>query len=92
MKKFLSYFNLFDMNLDSRSYKSGLIRIVVSAIVMLAVCLIRLNLTITNPLINVPVSLLLIAIMVLSILCLFVAAAECLQVGDNKKKDKEKSK
>ncbi len=29
-------------------------------------------------------------IMILSVLCLFIAAVECLQVGDNRKKDKER--
>ena len=91
MKKFLSYFNLFELNLNSRSYKSGLIRIGVSAVVMLVVCLVRLNLTLTNPVVNVLVSLLTIVVMVMAILCLFIAAVECLQVGDNRKKDKARN-
>ena len=92
MKKFLSYFNIFELNLCSKSYKSGIIRIFVSAIVMLLLCVLRLNLTLTNPIINLVVSLLVIGGMVLSILCLFIAAVECLQVGDNRKKDNEREK
>lgn len=90
MKKFLSYFNIFELNLNARSYKSGLIRIGVSAVVMLLVCLLRLNLTIVDPMVNILVSLPTLAIMVMAILCLFIAAVECLQVGDNRKKDKER--
>ena len=88
MKKFLAYFNIFDLNLSSRSYKSGLIRIGVSAIAMLILSLFRLSITLTNPIINLIVSILVIAGMVLSILCLFVAAVECLQVSENRKNNK----
>ena len=90
MKKILSYFNIFDLNLSSRSYKSGLIRIVVSAIAMLVLCLFRLGITLDNVLINFAVSFFVIVGMVLAILCLFVAAAECLQVSENRKRDREK--
>ena len=86
MKKFLAYFNIFDLNLSSRSYKSGLIRIGVSAIAMLILSLFRLSITLTNPIINLIISILVIGGMVLSILCLFVAAVECLQVSENRKK------
>lgn len=88
MKKFLAYFNIFDLNLSSRSYKSGLIRIGVSAIAMLILCLFRLSITLTNPIINLIISILVIGGMVLSILCLFVAAVECLQVSENRKNNK----
>ena len=90
MKKFLSYFNIFDLNLSSRSYKSGLIRIGVSAIIMLLLCIFRLSLTLSDGFINLIVSLFVIGGMVLSILCLFVASAECLQVSENLKRDREK--
>ena len=88
MKKFLAYFNIFDLNLSSRSYKSGLIRIGVSAIAMLMLSLFRLSITLTNPIINLIISILVIGGMVLSILCLFVAAVECLQVSENRKNNK----
>jgi hypothetical protein len=88
MKKFLAYFNIFDLNLSSRSYKSGRIRIGVSAIAMLILSLFRLSITLTNPIINLIISILVIGGMVLSILCLFVAAVECLQVSENRKNNK----
>ena len=88
MKKFLAYFNIFDLNLSSKSYKSGLIRIGVSAIAMLILSLFRLSITLTNPIINLIISILVIAGMVLSILCLFVASVECLQVSENRKNNK----
>ena len=90
MKKFISYFNIFDLNLRSRSYKSGLIRIGVSAIAMLLLCILRLGITLENILINFLISFLVIVGMVLAILCLFVAAADCLQVSENRKRDREK--
>ena len=92
MKNFLSHINIFSLDLNSRSYKSGLIRIFLSVAVMIAACLIRFNLTLTDPLVNLAVSLPVIVIIILSILCLFVGAAECLQVSDNIKKDKEREK
>lgn len=92
MRKFLSYFNMFEINLSSRSYKSGLIRIFCSALVMFLVCLFRFNVTITNVTVNIFLTIIILAIMVLSILCLFIAAVECLQVGDNRKKDKAREK
>lgn len=88
MKKFLAYFNIFDLNLSSKSYKSGLIRIGVSAIAMLILSLFRLSITLTNPIINLIISILVIGGMILSILCLFVAAVECLQVSENRKNNK----
>lgn len=90
MKKFFSYFNMFELNLSSRSYKSAAIRIAVSVLVMFFVCLFRLNVNLSNPAVNVIISLLCLAIMILSVLCFFIAAVECLQVGDNRKKDKNK--
>ena len=88
MKKFLSYFNIFELNLTSTSYKSGLIRIIASVLVMMIVCIFRFSVTLSNPVVNIIVSLLVMAIMVLSVMCLFVASVECLQVGDNIKKCK----
>ncbi len=90
MKKFLSYFNIFELNLTSRSYKSGIIRIIISILVMMAVCIFRFSVTLGDPTVNIIVSILCIAIMVLAVLCLFTASVECLQVGDNIKKYKER--
>ena len=92
MKKFLYYFNIFELDLTRREYKSPLIRIGLSSLVALLVCLFRVSITIKNPLPNVIISLLCIAIVVMSILCLFIAAVECLQVGDNRKRDKQRLK
>lgn len=92
MKKFLSYFNIFELNLYSRSYKSGLIRIGVSALTLFLALAIRFSITLTNPLVNLVVSLLVFAIVILSVLCFFVASVECLQVGDNIKKYNERNK
>lgn len=90
MKKFLGYFNFWKLDLYSKSYKSGIIRIFGSALVMLIVMLVRTNLTITNIPLNIFVLLISIAVMIMATLCFFVAAAECLQVGENRRKDKEK--
>ena len=92
MRKFLSYFNMFELDLTRREYKSPLIRIGLSALVALIVCLFRVSITIENPVVNVIVSLLCIAIVVMSILCLFIASVECLQVGDNRRRDKMRRK
>ena len=89
-KKFLNFFNIFELDLSSRSYKSPLIRIFVSLLIMLAVCVFRLNVTITNLTVNIFLTIFLLLVMVLCILCFFIAAVECLQVGDNRKKDKER--
>ena len=91
MKKLLSYINIFELNLNSRSYKSAAIRIAVSLVVMFLVCFFRLNVTITSIPVNFVLTILLLAIMIISVLCFFVAAVECLQVGDNRKKDKERN-
>jgi hypothetical protein len=88
MKRFFNFFNIFELNLSSRSYKSGAIRIALSLLAMLVVCLIRFSVTITNPVVNILVSLFVLAVMVMAILCFFIAAVECLQVGDNRRKDK----
>ena len=88
MKKFFSYFNFMELNLSRRDYKSPLIRIFASILVAMAVALLRLGITLTNPIVNIIVSLLCIAIFVIAILCFFIASIECLQVGDNRKKDK----
>ena len=89
MKKGLfSYLNFFELNLSARSYKSALIRILVSLLIMFIVCVIRFNVTLSNPAVNIIVTLLMLAIMICCILCFFIAAVECLQVGDNRKKDK----
>ena len=91
LKNFFDMFNIFELNLSARSYKSGIIRIFVSLAIMLAICLFRFNITITNAAVNIIVSLLLLAMMILCILCFFVASVECLQVGDNRKKDRERN-
>ena len=89
-KKFLNMFNIFELNLSARSYKSGIIRIIVSLLVMFAVCEFRLSVTITSLPVNIVLTFVLLAVMVLCILCFFIATVECLQVGDNRKKDKER--
>ena len=89
-KKFIHMFNMFELNLSQRSYKSPLLRIFGSLLVMLVVCTVRFSITIPNPIVNIAVSLPILIIMILSVLCLFIAAVECLQVGDNRKKDKER--
>ena len=89
-KKFINMFNMFELNLSQRSYKSPLLRIFGSLLVMLVVCTVRFSITIPNPIVNIAVSLPILIIMILSVLCLFIAAVECLQVGDNRKKDKER--
>ena len=88
-KKFLNMFNIFELNLTSRSYKSGAIRMAVSIVVLFIAFAVRFSLTLTDPMVNLMVSLPILAIMVMCILCFFIAAVECLQVGDNRKKDKE---
>jgi hypothetical protein len=91
MKKIKNFFKMFDfmeLNLNSRSYKSGFIRMAVSLLVIFAVCAIRLNITIANVALNIVLTLVSLAIVIMSVLCFFVAAVECLQVGDNRKKDK----
>ena len=92
MKKFLSFFNFFELNLTRRDYKSPLIHIGVSLLVALVVCIFRVGITLTNPVVNVVVSLICIAVVVMAILCFFIAAVEALQVGDNRKKDKARAK
>ncbi len=89
-KQFLNMFNMFEMNLNARSYKSALIRIFASILIMFAVLAFRLNVNITNLVANIFLTIFLLAIMILCILCFFIAAVECLQVGDNRKKDKER--
>ena len=91
MKKFLSYFSIFDLNLNARSYKSAAIRIAAAILVMLVVCVLRLSINITNPVVSFISTIVILVVMVLSILCLFNAAVECLQVGDNRKKDKARA-
>lgn len=89
-KKFLSYFNFMELNLSSRSYKSGLIRIFVSLFIVFIVLAIRFSITISNDALNLFILFLILAVIVLCILCFFTAAVECLQVSDNRKKDKER--
>ena len=88
MKNFLSYFNIFELNLTSTSYKSPIIRIIVSLIVLLSIFFFRISVTIESVVINIFLTILLLAIMVLSVLCLFIASVECLQVGDNIRREK----
>ncbi len=89
-KEFLNMFNIFELNLSSKSYKSAAIRIAVSLLTLLAVCVFRFSITITDMTLNIFLTIFLLGIMVLCILCFFVAAVECLQVGDNIKKEKER--
>ncbi len=89
-KNFLNMFNIFDPNLSSRSYKSPLIRIFVSLFIAFVASTLRLSVTIPNAAVNITLSLLCLLIVSLCILCFFVASVECLQVGDNRKKDKER--
>ena len=91
MKEFLNYFNIFELNLTRRDYKSPIIRMVISIALAMAVCLARLSVTISNTALNVIISLICIAVVVMSILCFFIASVECLQVGDNRKKDKARA-
>ena len=53
MKKFLKFFNIFELNLNEKSYKSPLIRIFASLAIMFAVCIFRLNITITSVALNI---------------------------------------
>ena len=92
MKKFLSYFNMFEINLYSRSYKSGIIRMAVSLAIMLAAWAIRMSITIKDPTINIISAVVVFALMIPCVLCFFVAAVECLQVSDNIKKYNEREK
>lgn len=95
MKKFKDFFrmfNIFELDLSARSYKSPMIRIFVSLFILLGVLAFRLNVTITNLPLNIFLTVFLLAIMVMCILCFFIASVECLQVGDNRKKDKERNK
>lgn len=90
-KKFLNYFNMFEIDLTRRSYKSPLIRIFASLLVVFIILAIRLNITIANPVVNIVTLVIMLAIIILCILCFFIASVECLQVGDNKRKDKERA-
>ena len=89
-KKFLSFFNFMELNLSSRSYKSGFIRMFVSILIMFVVLVIRFSITIENAALNISLLFVILAVIVLCVLCFFIAAVECLQVGDNRKKDKER--
>lgn len=91
-KKFFNMFNIFELNLSARSYKSAAIRIAASLLVLFIICAIRFSITISNPVFNILLTVLLLALMIMCILCFFIAAVECLQVGDNRKKDKEREK
>jgi hypothetical protein len=91
-KKFLNYFSIFELNLYQKSYRSPLIRMFASLAVMLVICLIRLNISIDNVVINIVSLLFIVFIMIMAILCFFIAAVECLQVGHNKKIQKERDK
>lgn len=90
INKFMKLFNYMDLNLYATSYKSAFIRMAVSLSILLVVCLVRFNITITNPIINILSFIIILGIMILSILCFFVAAVECLQVGENRKKEKSR--
>lgn len=90
MKEFLKLFSVFDINLNRTSYKSPLIRVIVSLIIMFGTVIFRLNVTIKNPILNIVLAIILLAVVVLSVLCFFVAAVECLQVSDNRKNMKKR--
>ena len=92
MKKFLNYFNIFELNLYSRSYKSPLIRIFVSLFLIIGLWVGRMCITIKNPVVNIISFIAILLIMIPSVLCFFVAMVEFLQVGDNIKKYKERQK
>lgn len=92
LKEFLNYFSIFELNMYQKSYKSPIIRIAVSLLVMLVVCLIRFNISINNVIINVISMLFIMAVMIMAILCFFIASVECIQVGHNKKIQKERDK
>ena len=89
-KKFLSYFNFMELNLSSRSYKSGFIRMFVSLLIMFTILAIRFSITISNTALNIFLLFVILAVIIMCVLCFFTAAVECLQVGDNRKKDKER--
>lgn len=89
-KKFLSYFNFMELNLSSRSYKSGFIRMFVSLLIMFTILAIRFSITINNAALNIFLLFVILAVIIMCVLCFFTAAVECLQVGDNRKKDKER--
>ncbi|MBQ7325988.1 MAG: hypothetical protein IJW93_00740 [Clostridia bacterium] len=91
MKKFLRYFNFMEPDLTLRSYKSPIIRILISALVMMVVCVFRFSITIPQVALNIIVSILVFGIFILAFLCFAVAAVEALQVGENKRKDKERA-
>lgn len=80
---------IFEIDTYSKSYKSGAIRIAVSALILLFVCLFRFSITIPDVLTNVILSLVLLAVMILSIIVMFIGAAECLQVSQNIKNDRK---
>ena len=86
MKKFLK---IFEMNLHSKSYKVGAIKITASALVFVIVCLFRFSITITDVLTNLILSLISLAAIILSVIVLFIGAAECLQVSQNIKEDRK---
>lgn len=90
-KQFLNFFNMFELNLNSRSYKSPLLRIFFSLLTVFIVLAIRFSITIENDAVNIISFFFILGIIILCILCFFIAAVECLQVGDNRKKDKERS-
>ena len=90
MKKFLNMFNIFELNLSQTSYKSPVIRIVVSLLIMIGLVLLRLSVTIPNVVLNMVISALILIIIIMSVLCFFIAAVECLQVGENREKKKKR--
>ena len=92
LKDFFRMFNIFELDLSARSYKSPLIRIFVSLLIIFLILAFRLNVTLTNPTVNILLSIFLLAIIVMCTLCFIIASVECLQVGDNKKKDKERER
>ena len=90
MKKFFKMFNIFELNLSQTSYKSPIIRIAVSLLIMIGLVLLRLSITIPNIVLNMVVSALILIVIIMSVLCFFIAAVECLQVGENREKKKRR--
>lgn len=81
---------LFDLNLYYTSFKIPVIKLVVSALTMLVICILRLSFTITNKALNLTISIAAIVVVIASIMCFFVAAVEALQVSENKKNMKKR--
>ena len=91
-RKFIRMINLFDIDLSGRSYTSPRIRIFISLPLRVGIGVLRLAITIKDPTLNIVLSLLMLAVMAICTLIFFIAMVECLQVGHNRKIDKEREK